>query len=96
MRHIPGLFSKQIVNKLLPVIEVHMNRIKRVALVDTGCSQSLVSKVVCQSWWEKEGDVLNGNTFRCCGLGNTKLGVDDVVPLTSVLVVGEQLLGFDL
>lgn len=53
--------------------------------------------MVYQAWQEKEVGVgtLNGNTLKFCGVESIKLGVDDIAPF-KILIVGGQLLGFDL
>lgn len=71
----------------------------RVALVDTGCSNHSQVKVPFQYWGEKEVDMLtvNRNNFKCCRVGNIKLGVDDIaLQHVKVLVVNGQLLFFDM
>lgn len=61
--------------------------------------KSLTSKVSFQYCWEKEVDMLtvNRNNFKCCRVGNIKLGMDDIALLhVKVLVVNGQLLFFDM
>ena len=69
------------------------------ALIDSGCSQTLVSKVVCRFWKRKSAGVLtaDGRTLNCRGYGKVKVEVDRFPAVEiEVLVVDKQLLGFDL
>ena len=68
------------------------------ALIDSGCSQTLVSKAVCRFWKRKSAGVLtaNGRTLNCRGYGKIKVEVDRVPAVEiEALVVDKQLLGFD-
>lgn len=63
-----GLFPKGVMNEAIPVLDVHVNRIKRVALVYMGCSQSLASTSILA----EGGDILtiNGNSLKNSGVRN--------------------------
>lgn len=85
--------SKQVESEALSVLDIYVNGIKGVALVDMGCSQSLASKSIYQSWWETELDILiiNGNNLKYSRVGNM-LDVDNTTPLDiDVLVVDEPV-----
>ena len=82
-----------------PVIEAVVNGKKRMALVDSGCSRSLVTESVCNSWSGQASDVLtvDGKTLRSNGIGTITLEADNVSPVKAdVLVVNSSLLGFDM
>lgn len=67
--------------------------------MDISCSQSLASMSAYQSWQEEEVDVLtiNSNTLKCSRVVNLNLHINSTAPLDfEVLVVDEELLGFDL
>ena len=67
--------------------------------MDTGCSQSLVSRAVCRHWERRGVDVLtaDGKTLRCIGVGGISLRVGRVTPVTmEALVVDGRVLGCDL
>ena len=71
----------------------------RTALVDTGCTQSLLRMACCQTWRKEKVQVLTvgGRTLSCRGIGTVQLGVSNRNPLDiKVLVVDGALLGFDL
>ena len=68
-------------------------------LIDSGCSQTLVSKAVCHFWKQKSAEVLtaDGRTLNCRGYGKIKVAVGQVLAVDiEALVVDKQLLGFDL
>ena len=50
------------------------------ALIDSGCSQILVSKAVCCFWKRKSTGVLtvDGRTLNCRGYGKIKVEVERV------------------
>ena len=85
-------------NEVLPAVTVCVNGFKRLALLDTGCSQSLVTRVLCHSWEKKKVDVftIGEGALRCCGIGRVQLDVGSGCPINVVLVVDRKLLGFDL
>ena len=69
------------------------------ALVDSGCFRSLMTKSVCNPWSEQASDVLtvDGKTLRSNGFGTITLAADNVSPVEAdVLVVNSSLLGFDM
>ena len=69
------------------------------ALIDSECSQTLVSKAVCRFWKRKSAGVLtaDGRTLICRGYGKIKVEVGQVLAVDiEPLVVDKQLLGFDL
>ena len=94
-----SLLPEQVKNRQLPVVKVLVDGRECMALVDSGCLQTLVSKAVCRWWRQKEVGMLmaDGRTLKCCGYGKIKLGLKQARPMiVEVLVVDEQLLGFDL
>ena len=81
------------------MIEAVVNGKKRMALVDSGCSRSLVTESACNPWSQQASDVLtvDGKTLRGNGIGTITLAVDNVSPVKAdVLVVNSSLLGFDM
>lgn len=94
-----SLLPEQVKTWKLPTVQVFVNGVECTALVDLGCSQTLVSKAVCRCWRQEEVGVLtaDGRTLKCHGYGKIKLGVEQIQPVNvEVLVVDGQLLGFDL
>ena len=81
------------------MIEVMVNGKRRMALVDSGCSRSLVTESVCNHWSGQASNVLtvDGKTLRSNGIGTIMLAADNVSPVKAdVLVVNSSLLGFDM
>ena len=85
-------------NEALPAITVRINGFRRLALVDTGCSRSLVTRALCHSWDKKVGVfMIGGGALKCCGFGRVQLDVGSGCPIdVEVLVADGKLLGFDL
>ena len=69
-RHSASFLPKSLLNKALPAVSVHINGCKRLALVDTGCTQTLVRKACCNAWEKKKVPVLTvgGGSLVCCGV----------------------------
>ena len=85
--------------EVLPVLKVRINGVERKALVDSGCSWSLVSGSICRPDREQHTTVLtaDGKRLASHGVGSVTLEVANRDPLkTDVLIVDSQLLGFDL
>ena len=85
-------------NWKLPAMKLFIDKRERMALVDSGCSQTLVSKAVCHWWRQKEVGVLTTDrrTLKCCRYGKIKLGLEQVQPvIVEVLIADRQLLEFD-
>ena len=86
-------------NEALPVVIVCINGCQRMALLDIGCSRSLVTRALCHSWNKKKVDVftVGEGALRCCGVGRVQLDVGSGCPIdVEVLVADRKLLGFDL
>ena len=82
-----------------PVIKVVVNGKRRMALVDSGCSRSLVTELVCNPWNGQASDVLtvDGKTLRSNGIETITLAADNVSSVKAdVLVVNNSLSGFDM
>ena len=80
-------------------MKVHVDGQECTALINSGCSQTLVSKAVCCFWKQKSAGVLtaDGRTLNCQGYCKIKVEPDQVLAINiEALVVGKQLLGFDL
>ena len=68
-------------------------------LINSECSQTLVSKAVCRFWKRKSAGVLkaDGRTLNYRGYGKIKVEVGQVPAVDiEALVVDKQLFGFDL
>ena len=81
------------------MIEAVVNGKKCMALVDSGCSRSLVTGLVCNPWSWQALDVLtvNGKTLCSNGIGTIMLAVNNISLIKSdVLDVDSSLLGFDM
>ena len=80
-------------------MKVKVNGMDRIALVDSGCSSSVVSGMLCRSEVWKSTAILTAGR-KCLlshGVGSITLTVTNRNPLkTNVLVVNSKPLGFDL
>ena len=86
-------------NEVIPAVAVCINGFQRLALLDTGCSHSLITRVLCHSWEKKKVDIstVGEGALRCCGIGRVQLDVVSECPINiEVLVTDRKLLGFDL
>ena len=84
---------------MLPAIEPVVNGKKQMILMDSGCSQSLMIELVCNSWSLQASDVLtvDGKTLPGDGVGTIMLAVDNISPVKAdVLVVKSSLFGFNM
>ena len=85
--------------EVLPVMKMKVNGRDRIALVDSGCSSSVVSGMLCQPEVWKSTAILTAGR-KCLlshGVGSITLTVTNRNPLkTNVLVVNSKPLGFDL
>lgn len=52
-------------NSVLPTIDMYVCRRRYVALVDSGCSQIIVSRKMCQIWKKKNVEVMPLNGEMC-------------------------------
>ena len=80
-------------------MKVHVDGQECTVLIDSECSQTLVSKAVCHFWKQKSAGVLtvDGQTLNCRSYGKIKVEVGQVPAINiEALVVDKQLLGFDL
>ena len=77
-RHSASLLPKSPLSKALPAVGVRINGCKRSALIDTGCTQTLVRKACCSAW-EKKVPVLTvgGGSLVCCGVSVVHISVGD-------------------
>lgn len=88
-----SLLPEQVKTRKLPTVQVFVDGVECTALVDSGCSQTLVSKTVCRCWKQEEVGVLtaDGKTLKCRGYGKIKLGVEQIQPMTVEVLVVEGL-----
>ena len=94
-----SLLPEPHINEALPAVIVRINGCRRLALLDTGCSRSLVTKTLCHSWDKKKVDVFTAGerALRCCEVGRIQLDVSSAYPIdVEVLVADGKLLEFDL
>ena len=86
---VPGSF--------LPQIVVTINGKKTRALVDTGCTTTLVRASVAEFW---EGAntvrVVDGRKVRCCGETVTKIAVRNIPLQVQVIVLEKLVTGIDV
>ena len=78
---------------------MRINGFRRLALLDTGYSRSLVTRVLCHSWEKKNVDVftVGEGALRCCSIGHVQLDIGSGCPIDiEVLVTDGKLLGFNL
>ena len=86
-------------NGALPAVSVQIDRVRQTALVDTGCTQTLVHKPCCQMWKKKQVPLLvvGGNSSMCCGESVVQIGIGNGPSVAvQALVVDEALFGYDL
>ena len=71
-----SLLPKSPLNRALSTMTLQIDGMRCTALVDTGCTQTLIRKVCCQVWERKEVHVVtvDGNILKCCGIGMVRLG----------------------
>ena len=85
--------------EVLSVMKVKVNGMDRIALVDSGCSLSVVSGMLCRSEvWRSTAILTAGKKYLSShGVGSITLTVTNRNPLkTNVLVVNSKPLGFNL
>ena len=86
-------------NEALPAVIVCINGYQRLALLDMGCSRSLVTRVICYSWEKKKVDVftVGEGALRCFWVERIQLDIGSGCPIdVEVLVADGKLLGFNL
>ena len=94
-----SLLPDQLNTRKLPSMKVCVDGQECTVLIDSGCSQMLVSKAVCRFWKQKSAGVLttDGRTLNCRGYSKIKVEVGQVPAVDiEALVVDKQLLGFNL
>ena len=82
-----------------PTVTIYVNNVPCTALLDSGCSHTIVSARLCRTWKERNITVttIGGETQACCGAGTVKIHADSgVAAELNVLVTQGDLLGFDL
>ena len=86
-------------NGALLAVTVQIDGVRLTALVDTGCTQTLVRKPYCQTWEKKKVPllVIGESSSMCCGESVVQIGIGNG-PSVAVraLVVDGDLLGYDL
>ena len=98
-REVSTTLSSHKLREVLPTMRVCINGEERVALVDCGCSKSIVTRQICQFYRKQETPILtaDGKSFVSCGMGSITLQIANKDPMQlEVLVVDNELLGFDL
>ena len=83
--------------KVVPVIGVEVNDMKVRALVDTGCSRTMVrSSVPVQYGGKAKVVAFDGSSVECKGTGVVKLSVEGTCVEVNVLVVYSMVAGVDV
>ena len=93
-----NLLFKQTMNEMLPVIRVHTNEMPCTALLDTSCSQTIVSAGLCCVWKKRSIRVttISSEMCKCHRIGTVKVCVDTKNSAdVKVLVVHERPLNFN-
>ena len=83
----------------LPTIEAWIDEKKRIALLDSECSLSLVIGFVCSPWSRHELNIMtaNGEIIHGRGVGTIMVAVNNLNPIRAdVLVMDSQLLSSDM
>ena len=99
-----NLSPKQKLNEVLPIIQVYMNETLCSALLNSGCSCTIVFAGLCCTWKEKGVRVttISGEMPTCCGVGAVNIctrtgnsaNVEALVALKKPLSF-DLLLGYD-
>ena len=84
----------------LPVIEVYMGSAVVNALVDTGCTTTMVKEQLVRSYETDKRETFmvafDGRQVRCCGMSRIKLNVAKKLVEVSAVVVDEVVEGIDV
>ena len=82
----------------LPVVSVRVGQHTCEALVDTGCTDSLVYRAVCSQWSDSAVQLtaVNGSTLQCCGETELWVTVQGMRRKLRALVVEERPLGMEM
>ena len=83
----------------LPTRQMKINGVTGLALVDSGCSRSIVHVSFCPGWSKRHISVrtVSGESYRCDGTGPARVSLGESVSVDlNALVVREKPLGFDL
>ncbi|KAF0308745.1 uncharacterized protein FJT64_020061 [Amphibalanus amphitrite] len=78
-------------------LEIGGSRCRRVALIDSGCTRTLVHESVCHQWRRSAAEVItvNGQRLQCEGAAEVRLAVPGCRAVeVSALVIRERPLGF--
>ena len=75
-----SLYSEPHIKVALPTIAVQSDGIRSMAIQDTGCSQSLISRLLCHSWKKKEVDMftVGERSLKYSGIGLIKFDVSNM------------------
>ncbi|KAF0313508.1 Gag-Pro-Pol polyprotein [Amphibalanus amphitrite] len=81
-----------------PIIAITVNGHRCRALVDTGCSETVVWKGVVSQWEQSDTSLVavNDSPVRCCGQAAVSLGVRGTTVNVRAVVVPARLLGVDV
>ena len=94
-----GLLHREVNIETLLVIKLLVDGRRCTALVDSGCSKTLMCKSACHSWRPREIKVVTADrkTLTSLGVGTVELKIDNIPPVTmEVLIVHQALLGLEL
>ena len=93
------LASSRTVNAALPEVSVQVEGVQCLALIDTGCSQSIDSVNHFQGWSSLSGEIriIDSMSWVCCGVGAVSIVTNGGNHAkVNVLVPHEKPLGYDL
>ncbi|KAF0287865.1 Gag-Pro-Pol polyprotein [Amphibalanus amphitrite] len=81
-----------------PIIDINVNGRKCRALVDTGCSETVVWKGMVSCWERSDASLVavNDSPVLCCGRAVVSLGVRGATVSVRAVVVPARLLGVDV
>ena len=94
-----ALLPGQDVNKVQPIIWVHVDQTPCLTLLDSGCSCTIVSARLCCTWSKRSVKItiIKGKAWVCCGVGSVWIYIDSSEPAkVNVLVMWKDILSFDL
>ena len=88
----------QAVESALPVVSLRVNERVCRALVDTGCTDTLIYQGCCEQWTPRSVTMttVNGGKLRCKGVANVAVDCEGKRVMVAVLVVPDRPLGMDV
>ena len=94
-----NLSPKQKLNEALPISQVYVNETLCSAILDSGCSRTIVFAGLCRTWKEKgvRLTTISGETRTCCGVGavNIRIRTGNSANVEALVALKKKL-SFDL